>query len=847
MKTSEEVYNRILTDTKFNPCNFAITYYDGIKKKYIDTPLLQWKPTKMGGDIPWTRVYYIKFKGKIVWDRLELKYDIEDCCEEINYLPEQIKVMSFNVLSDIYDRKITNMEKRKTQILDFICIQDCDIICLQEITDEFCQELEKLNKYIITKTDSKTNNIVIMSKINPKLYEIIDLDTRGTKKALKVKFQINEIDYLTIIGIHLTSNTHKNSKSTRIQQISKICNKIPNNESCIILGDTNEPEQIDLLDKFIDSNGSTTPTYNPIDNILSKQLTSNGIKCRYDRIYHYLLSCDKFEVIENNTMSDHYPVIGIYNIGDEINFNEYKTHNIISGANTNTTHKTSLCIIPPWNIVSSLPVYNDRWMPHINLFWGFVPECEFDKYYSLLTEIKIEPFKIRLNQLDILEHENKTTVCLKPDTETIIKLKKIYDVYSDAFGNKIQSQFNPHLSIETIETKLNNADIQNLRLKYNYDFEFIIENVKFISRETTEYMCVKKIVSFKLDTDVRIHVKAIIDFLSNFCEIKICGSRFFIDSSDSTDLDLLGVGQTDRNCFFDKLIKPISQCGLFCKYEIIKNEHVHEMKLYSQLITIDLQYVNQLNKCEKYYIPSWNIYAQPLKAQELINGRCELFKECLIWTKNIFKQFKSYGQMYGYLSGMSILILVVYTIKKFNPVNLEEFIQSLKLIDYDSIITLKKDVNYNAYIKKTKSDELMIIQELVPPYLNTVRTITKSTKQIIVNILKNNTININLPHIITMVFEAHTDEDIYYLEELNNWMSQPIMKLIIKMEKNSSWVIKPFDKWHYSTDKKKLLFKLRHNCETNLLDHELEKISLYSKDLIKSKNISFNVVKNTKI
>lgn len=74
------------------------------------------------------------------------------------------------------------------------------------------------------------------------------------------------------------------------------------------------------------------------------------------------------------------------------------------------------------------------------------------------------------------------------------------------------------------------------------------------------------------------------------------------------------------------------------------------MKLYSQLITIDFQYINQLNKCEKYYLLSWNIYSQPVQAYELINGRYELFKECLIWTKNIFKQYKSYGQMYGYLS-----------------------------------------------------------------------------------------------------------------------------------------------------------------------------------------------------
>lgn len=178
---------------------------------------------------------------------------------------------------------------------------------------------------------------------------------------------------------------------------------------------------------------------------------------------------------------------------------------------------------------------------------------------------------------------------------------------------------------------------------------------------------------------------------------------------------------------------------------------------------------------------------------------------------------------------------------------MEEYIQSLKLIDYVSIITLKNDTSYNVYVKKTKSDELMIIQELVPPYSNTIRTITKSTKQIIVDILKNNTIKINLPYIITILFEVYIDEDIYYLEELNNWMSQPIMKLIIKLEKNSSWIIKPFDKWYYSSDIKKIFFKLRHNCETNLLDYELEKITIYSKDLIKSKNISFNIIKNIKM
>lgn len=52
MKTSEEVYNRILTDSFLNACNFSISYYDSIKKKYIDVPVLQWKSTKIGGDVP---------------------------------------------------------------------------------------------------------------------------------------------------------------------------------------------------------------------------------------------------------------------------------------------------------------------------------------------------------------------------------------------------------------------------------------------------------------------------------------------------------------------------------------------------------------------------------------------------------------------------------------------------------------------------------------------------------------------------------------------------------------------------------------------------------------------------
>ena len=104
-------------------------------------------------------------------------------------------------------------------------------------------------------------------------------------------------------------------------------------------------------------------------------------------------------------------------------------------------------------------------------------------------------------------------------------------------------------------------------------------------------------------------------------------------------------------------------------------------------------------------------------------------------------------------------------------------------------------------------------------------------------------ITIKLPYVITLIFESLDDENKYYLDELNNYLNNPIMKMIIQLEKNNDYIIKPFDKWYYSVDRKKLFFKIRHNCESNLVDHEIDKIRSYSNKLINQKNISLSIDK----
>lgn len=44
-------------------------------------------------------------------------------------------------------------------------------------------------------------------------------------------------------------------------------------------------------------------------------------------------------------------------------------------------------------------------------------------------------------------HENNTTIFIKPNPESLVRLKELYNKCSTAFGNKIICEFNPHLSI----------------------------------------------------------------------------------------------------------------------------------------------------------------------------------------------------------------------------------------------------------------------------------------------------------------------------------------------------------------------------------------------------------------
>ena len=65
--TSELVYNRIKTDSSSFNEHKAIIVYKDMKDKNLEINLSSWRPIKKGGDVPWHRVYSIKYNNIIIW------------------------------------------------------------------------------------------------------------------------------------------------------------------------------------------------------------------------------------------------------------------------------------------------------------------------------------------------------------------------------------------------------------------------------------------------------------------------------------------------------------------------------------------------------------------------------------------------------------------------------------------------------------------------------------------------------------------------------------------------------------------------------------------------------------
>ncbi|CAE7022988.1 Leng9 [Symbiodinium natans] len=201
LRTSEDVYNRLLHDERFHPAKVVVGYEDRFLGP-LEVKLPDFRP---GGDIPFHRVYYFREEEEVLWDRrarLDRIFATGDAVSEaaaaetqdvirrakatmvkiqkgiikvrwsqtddrkakveeipvMKYSPqagawlpfpgagdavgrEELRVLTLNVLFELFGDVETHIEARQAQIFQELSRCGADVMALQEVTPQFAAAL----------------------------------------------------------------------------------------------------------------------------------------------------------------------------------------------------------------------------------------------------------------------------------------------------------------------------------------------------------------------------------------------------------------------------------------------------------------------------------------------------------------------------------------------------------------------------------------------------------------------------------------------------------------------------------------------------------------------------------